>query len=133
MRLALILFCSFVLFISHNEVISLSLQFGDLTKSSMDLGKGILDKVPDVIPSPDLLLQMGKNAIAGYPFDLASKAINTFCKSSYSCPWYSITFYDFRIQVAPLYQLTKSNRNIHLTFKIWVSFWKLIIKIIWFH
>lgn len=63
---------------------SLSLQFGDLTKSSMDLGKGLIDKVPDVIPSPNALFQMGKNVIAGYPFDIASRAINTFCKLHFS-------------------------------------------------
>lgn len=52
----------------------------DVGRSIKDTGKGIAKKIPDVIPSADTLLLLGKNAVAGYPFDLAFKAINTLCK-----------------------------------------------------
>lgn len=86
---------------------SLSLQFGDLTKSSLDLSKGLIDKVPDVIPSPNTLFQMGKNVIAGYPFDVASRAINTFCKLNFQYKILSNKLIIHLKQVVPHYQLTK--------------------------
>lgn len=47
---------------------SVALDFKDLGKSAVDATKGIISKIPDAIPSTDDLFQLGKNAIAGYPF-----------------------------------------------------------------
>lgn len=58
----------------------LSFSIGDVGKSIISTGVGTLEKVPDVIPTPDGLFQLGKNAVAGYPFDVAFKIINTFCR-----------------------------------------------------
>lgn len=63
----------------------MSFGLGDLSTSGLNLGKGIIEKVPDVIPTPTALFQLGKNVIAGYPFDLASRAINTFCEYFWQC------------------------------------------------
>lgn len=52
----------------------------DIGKSAVDSAKGVIDKVPDVLPSPEAIFQAGKNLIAGYPFEAAFRAINTFCK-----------------------------------------------------
>lgn len=66
-------------FWAHN-VHGLSFGVKDLGKSVIDTGIGIAKKVPDIIPTPDALFQAGKNVVAGYPFDIAFKIINTFCK-----------------------------------------------------
>lgn len=67
--------------IAHNVQ---CLQFGikDIGTSVLNTGVGIVSKVPDVLPSPEALFQAGKNVVAGYPFDVAFKVINTFCKSN---------------------------------------------------
>lgn len=70
-----------ILFLVYaDNVIGLSLKLPDIGRAVIDTGVGVVSKVPDVIPRPEDLFQLGKNAIAGYPFDLAFKAINTFCK-----------------------------------------------------
>lgn len=51
----------------------------DVSKSVVDAGTGILNKIPDVLPSTEGLIQMGKNVLAGYPFDVAFSIINAFC------------------------------------------------------
>lgn len=58
---------------------SYSLDLKDIGKSVVDATKGIANKIPDVIPSPEEFFQSAKNAIAGYPFDIAFRAINQFC------------------------------------------------------
>lgn len=52
----------------------------DISQSAVDTTKGVLEKIPDVIPSPEDIFQSAKNLIAGYPLDIAASAINTFCK-----------------------------------------------------
>lgn len=52
----------------------------DISKSAKDAVGGIVNKIPDVIPSPEDFFQSAKNVIAGYPFDIAAKLINMFCK-----------------------------------------------------
>lgn len=51
----------------------------DVGKSVTDAAKGVIAKIPDVIPKAEDFFQSAKNVIAGYPFDLAFRAINTFC------------------------------------------------------
>lgn len=61
----------------------------DVSKLVVDAGSGILDKIPDVLPSAEGLIQMGKNVLAGYPFDVAFKIINAFCE------WNPLHFADY--------------------------------------
>lgn len=53
-----------------------TLDLGDISKSAADVAKGVIEKIPDAIPSPEDLFQAGKNLIAGYPFEQVS--LNTF-------------------------------------------------------
>lgn len=69
----------FSVLLVHN-VHCVSFGIRDIGKSAIDTGRGVINKLPDVIPSADGLFQLGKNAIAGYPFDVAFKVINTFCR-----------------------------------------------------
>lgn len=62
------------------NVYCLSFGIEDVGKSIINTGVGVLEKVPDVIPMPESLFQLCKNAVAGYPFDVAFKIINMFCK-----------------------------------------------------
>lgn len=57
-----------------------SFDLTDIAKSAGDVAKGIAEKIPDVIPSPEDIFQGGKNLIAGYPFQAVFSAINQFCK-----------------------------------------------------
>lgn len=70
------LFVFVFLFYGESE----SLDLKDVGKSAKDAAKGVLDKIPDIIPKPEDFFQSAKNVIAGYPFDAAFRAINTFCK-----------------------------------------------------
>lgn len=66
----------FALAVSQCNAIDLK----DVGKSVVDAAKGVANKIPDVIPSPEEFFQSAKNIIAGYPFDVAFRAINQFCK-----------------------------------------------------
>lgn len=57
-----------------------SANFGDKIHTVINATIGGIMKIPDVIPSPEDMFQSAKNLIAGYPADLAARAINTFCK-----------------------------------------------------
>lgn len=46
-----------------------SFNLSDIGKSATDVAKGVIDKIPDAIPSPEDIFQAGKNLIAGYPFE----------------------------------------------------------------
>lgn len=46
-----------------------SFDLQDIGKSAADVAKGVIEKIPDAIPSPEDLFQAGKNLIAGYPFE----------------------------------------------------------------
>jgi len=50
----------------------------------VETGIGIVKKVPDVIPTPEALFQASKNVVAGYPFDVAFRIINVFCRAALS-------------------------------------------------
>lgn len=69
--------CVGVLF--KNNYVSANL-FTDAAKSSVDIVTGVAKKIPDAIPTPDAIFAASKNLIAGYPFEVAFKAINLFCK-----------------------------------------------------
>lgn len=73
----IILICSLV-FMFHTGTRSFDLK--DIGKSAGDVAKGIVDKLPDVIPSPEDIFQGGKNLIAGYPVQSIFSAINSFCE-----------------------------------------------------
>lgn len=57
-----------------------SVDLKDVGKSVADTAKGVIAKIPDVIPNAEDFFQSAKNVIAGYPFDLAFRAINSFCE-----------------------------------------------------
>lgn len=65
-----------------HQVHCLSFGIPDVAKSGVDTGVGMIKKVPDVLPSPNTLFQASKNVVAGYPFDVAFKVINAFCRWS---------------------------------------------------
>lgn len=44
-------------------------DFDDIKQAAGDIGKGIFNKIPDLIPDLDYLLHAGKNMIAGYPLE----------------------------------------------------------------
>lgn len=60
------------LFVLQAFSTSESLNLSDIGKSAVDAAKGIAEKIPDAIPSAEDLFQLGKNAIAGYPFQKVS-------------------------------------------------------------
>lgn len=62
-------FVVFVLLVIQAFSPSDSLNLKDIGKSAVDAAKGIAEKIPDAIPSTEDLFQLGKNAIAGYPFE----------------------------------------------------------------
>lgn len=68
------------------------LSFGikDIGKSVVDTGSGIINKVPDIIPTPSALFQSSKNVVAGYPVSVVYKLINTFCKCQMSECFYNM-------------------------------------------
>lgn len=63
MKYFLAIFLLFNLYLSSE-----CLSFGGLGKSAIDVTKGIAERIPDAIPSPEFLFESGKNVIAGYPF-----------------------------------------------------------------
>lgn len=56
----------------------------DAAKSGLDIVSGVAQKIPDSIPSGDAIFSASKNLIAGYPFEVAFKAINLFCSAALS-------------------------------------------------
>ena len=48
------------------------LDLSDISKSAADVAKGVIQKIPDAIPTPEEFFQTGKNLIAGYPFEQVS-------------------------------------------------------------
>lgn len=41
----------------------------NIGRSAVDLATGIIEKIPDVIPSKEALFQYSKNVVAGYPVE----------------------------------------------------------------
>lgn len=57
------------------------LGFGlkDILKSGTDTSKGIVSKIPDLIPSPDALFKLGLDSLVGLPLQGFADAINQIC------------------------------------------------------
>lgn len=55
--------------------------FKDVIKSGSDTGKGIAKKIPDLIPSPQALFQLGLDGLVGLPLQAFADAINQICKN----------------------------------------------------
>lgn len=86
LSLAMKLFVIFTIFISalpRDNFVAANL-FKDVAKSSVDIASGVAKKIPDAIPSPDAIFSASKNLLAGYPFEVAFKAINLFCSAALS-------------------------------------------------
>lgn len=49
-----------------------SVDLKNLGKAAVDVTKSVVEKIPDVIPSPSEFFEFSKNVIAGYPFELVS-------------------------------------------------------------
>lgn len=56
----------------------------DIAESSVAAAVGNLKKIPDIIPSPEDVLQSGKNLIVGLPFQEALSMVNMFCSAALS-------------------------------------------------
>lgn len=77
-KCSLIVVTIFVCF--SQNVSGQSFGIGSLAQSALDTTKGVLKKIPESIPSPQTLFTTSVNVVAGYPFEVAIKAINLFCK-----------------------------------------------------
>lgn len=53
-----------------------SLHLQDMGQSATDVAKGVIGKIPDVIPSPEDMFHAGKSLIAGYPFEQVWRIFN---------------------------------------------------------
>ncbi|XP_039962015.1 vitellogenin-3-like [Bactrocera tryoni] len=56
----------------------------DVGKSLKDIATGVSKDVTSYIPTPEGIFESSKNLLAGYPFEVASSAINTICSSALS-------------------------------------------------
>lgn len=54
-------------------------NIGTITSVGAKTSIAVLKKVPDLIPTPGEILNFGKQAIAGLPFEVAAEAINQAC------------------------------------------------------
>lgn len=63
-----------------HEIHSLDFSVGDIGRSVSDTAKGVAAQIPKAIPTPDEFFQLSKNLLAGYPFDVAFRIVNTFCE-----------------------------------------------------
>lgn len=77
------IFSIFILLFTLNAISSVSV-LKDVSRSAVSVTKGVIGKIPEVIPSPEDIFQAGKNLIAGYPFEKAFDVINTFCSVALS-------------------------------------------------
>lgn len=70
----------FVVLLQCNEFHSFGISLSDLGKSLGDTAKGVASQIPNAIPTPEEFFHLGKNVLAGYPFDVAFRIVNTFCE-----------------------------------------------------
>lgn len=70
----------FVILLQCDQYHSLDFSLGDVGKSLTNVAVGVAKQVPTVIPSPTEFFQLSKNVIAGYPFDVTIRILNTFCE-----------------------------------------------------
>lgn len=59
-----------ILLICKLHAASDSLKLKDLRQSAADIVTGVVEKLPDAIPSAGDLFQFGKNVLTGYPFEM---------------------------------------------------------------
>lgn len=69
-----------------NKVASLSLEgvknkTEDVAKLAGNVAKGVVEKIPDLIPTPENLYNIGKQTLVGLPFELLIAGIDKLCKS----------------------------------------------------
>ncbi|XP_037026485.1 vitellogenin-1-like isoform X3 [Bradysia coprophila] len=57
-------------------------SLGNVAESGVDTIKGVVSKLPSIIPTPEAMLQLTKNGLAGYPVEIMFTAINKFCSFS---------------------------------------------------
>lgn len=55
-------------------------SLGNVAESGVNTIAGVVSKLPSIIPSPEAMLQLTKNGLAGYPIEVIFTAINKFCK-----------------------------------------------------
>jgi hypothetical protein len=55
-------------------------QLVDHVDAGVNIGTAVAKKIPDIIPTPDEILEFSKQSIAGLPFEVAASAINKLCK-----------------------------------------------------
>lgn len=75
------IFSIFILLFTLNATSPMSV-LNDVGRSAVS--KGVIGRIPEVIPKPEDIFQAGKNLIAGYPFEKAFDVINTFCSVALS-------------------------------------------------
>uniref|UniRef100_U5EEG1 Putative vitellogenin n=1 Tax=Corethrella appendiculata TaxID=1370023 RepID=U5EEG1_9DIPT len=51
----------------------------DVAKVGANVAKGVIEKVPDLIPTPNQIFDLSKQAIAGLPVEVVAAAINQVC------------------------------------------------------
>ncbi|XP_037921197.1 vitellogenin-2-like [Hermetia illucens] len=56
----------------------------DILNSAKNIATGTAKKLPDFLPTPKFLVQTTKEIVAGYPFEVALKAINQLCSAALS-------------------------------------------------
>lgn len=85
------IFAIFIIFssvlLSNNFIVEANI-FNDVARSSVNIAMGVAKKVPDAIPRPDAIFSASKNLLGGYPFEIAFKAINVFCKYLWLWNWF---------------------------------------------
>lgn len=52
----------------------------DVLKLGAQAGEGIIKKVPDLIPTPENIYNVGKQTLIGLPFELLISGIDKLCK-----------------------------------------------------
>lgn len=52
----------------------------DLINLGYNAGKGIAQKVPDLIPSPAKIMTLSKNALLGLPFEALLSVLDQLCE-----------------------------------------------------
>lgn len=81
----LLVFALVFQFYSVSESISLeTFNLGNIAKSTIDVTVGNLQKIPDILPSPQDVFQSGKNLILGLPIQEALSLVNQFCSAALS-------------------------------------------------
>lgn len=84
MKLFLVFALAFQFFSVSESFTLQTFNVKDIVKSSADATVGNLKKISDIIPSPDVVFQSGKNLLLGLPFQEALSVVNKFCSAALS-------------------------------------------------